>query len=192
MGYDLVEEADVDRMFTEIETQLGPVDILVVNATPDQPLKPIEEYDWEFYQQMLDFFVKSPYLLTRRALASMKEKGWGRIINIASVVGIRGNAGQANYSASKAGDIGFTRALAQEGARNGITVNVVAPGYIATDMVMAVPEKVRESIIAQIPVGRLGEADEIARCVAFLASDEAGFITGAALPVDGGTSVRVG
>ena len=116
----------------------------------------------------------------------MRERKFGRIVTLSSVNGQKGQFAQTNYSASKAGDIGFTRALAQEGAKVGITVNVVAPGYIATDMVMAVPEKVREGIIAQIPVGRLGEPDEIARCVAFLCSDEAGFITGSTISANGG------
>jgi acetoacetyl-CoA reductase len=116
----------------------------------------------------------------------MRERKFGRVITISSINGQKGQAGQANYSASKAGDIGFSKALAQEGARAGITVNVICPGYIATDMVMAVPEKVRESIVAQIPTGRLGEPEEIARCVVFLASDDAGFITGATLTANGG------
>ncbi|MEO0762025.1 MAG: SDR family oxidoreductase, partial [Pseudomonadota bacterium] len=123
--------------------------------------------------------------MTHPVWPGMRERKFGRIITISSVNGQKGQFAQANYSASKAGDIGFSRALAQEGARNNITVNVVAPGYIATDMVMAVPEKVRESIIAQIPVGRLGEADEIARCVVFLASDQAGFISGSTISANG-------
>jgi acetoacetyl-CoA reductase len=116
----------------------------------------------------------------------MRDRKFGRVVTISSINGQKGQMGQANYSASKAGDIGFTKALAQEGARAGITVNVICPGYIATDMVMAVPEKVRESIVAQIPTGRLGEPEEIARCVVFLASDDAGFITGATLTANGG------
>ena len=116
----------------------------------------------------------------------MRDRKFGRIVTISSINGQKGQFAQANYSASKAGDIGFSRALAQEGARNSITVNVVAPGYIATEMVMAVAEKVRESIIAQIPVGRLGEPEEIARTVVFLASDDAGFITGSTISANGG------
>ena len=124
--------------------------------------------------------------MTHPVWPGMRDRKFGRIVTISSINGQKGQFAQANYSASKAGDIGFSRALAQEGARNNITVNVVAPGYIATEMVMAVPEKVRESIIAQIPVGRLGEADEIARCVVFLASDDAGFITGSTISANGG------
>jgi acetoacetyl-CoA reductase len=116
----------------------------------------------------------------------MRERGFGRVVNISSINGQKGQFAQANYSAAKAGDLGFTKALAQEGAKKGITVNAICPGYIATDMVMAVPEKVRESIIAQIPVGRLGEADEIARCVVFLTSDDAGFVTGSTITANGG------
>jgi len=116
----------------------------------------------------------------------MRDRGFGRIINIASVNGQKGQMGQTNYSAAKAGMIGFTRALAQEGARKGVTVNAVAPGYIATDMVAAMDEKVLDSIRAQIPIGRLGEAEEIGDCVAFLANDNAGFITGAVLTANGG------
>src|SRR5690606_11986050 len=116
----------------------------------------------------------------------MRERKFGRIITTSSINGQKGQFAQANYSAAKAGDIGFSRALAQEGARAGITVNVVAPGYIATEMVMAVPEKVREAIIGQIPAGRLGEPEEIARCVVFLASDEAGFINGSTISANGG------
>ena len=116
----------------------------------------------------------------------MRSRGFGRVINISSVNGQKGQMGQANYSAAKAGDIGFTKALAQEGAFKGITVNAICPGYIATEMVMAVSEKIRDAIIAQIPVGRLGEADEVARCVVFLASDDAAFITGSTLSANGG------
>jgi acetoacetyl-CoA reductase len=124
--------------------------------------------------------------MTHPLWSGMRDRKFGRVVTISSINGQKGQMGQANYSASKAGDIGFTKALAQEGARAGITVNVICPGYIATDMVMAVPEKVRESIVAQIPTGRLGEPEEIARCVVFLASDDAGFITGATLTANGG------
>ena len=116
----------------------------------------------------------------------MRDRKFGRVINISSINGQKGQMGQANYSAAKAGDIGFTKTLAQEGARAGITVNAICPGYIGTEMVRAVPEKVLETIVAQIPVGRLGEPEEIARCVVFLASDEAGFITGSTLTANGG------
>jgi len=138
------------------------------------------------WREVIDTNLTGLFNMTHPLWPGMRERKFGRIINISSINGQKGQAGQANYSAAKAGDIGFTKALAQEGARAGITVNVVCPGYVATDMVMAVPEPVREKIIAQIPVGRLGEASEIARCVLFLASDEAGFITGSTLTANGG------
>ena len=129
----------------------------------------------------------SVFNMTQPLINGMRERGFGRIITISSINGQKGQMGQTNYSAAKAGVIGFTKALAQEGARKGITANVVAPGYIGTEMVMAVPKEVLEkSILPQIPVGRLGEVEEVARCVVFLASDEAGFITGSTLTVNGG------
>ncbi|MEM6677402.1 MAG: acetoacetyl-CoA reductase [Pseudomonadota bacterium] len=169
----------------QVEADLGPVDVLVNNAgiTRDAPFHKMTPDQWT---AVIDTNLTGVFNMTHPLWPGMRERKFGRIITISSINGQKGQFAQANYSAAKAGDIGFTRALAQEGARNGITVNVVAPGYIATDMVMAVPEKVRESIIAQIPVGRLGEAAEIARCVAFLASDDAGFITGATISANGG------
>jgi acetoacetyl-CoA reductase len=128
----------------------------------------------------------SMFNMTQPVIDGMRNRDWGRIINISSINGQKGQMGQTNYSAAKAGVIGFTKALAQEGARKGITVNCIAPGYVDTDMVAAVPEKVLEGIIAQIPVGRLGKAEEIARCVTFLAGDDAAFITGATITINGG------
>ncbi|MEO0427192.1 MAG: acetoacetyl-CoA reductase [Pseudomonadota bacterium] len=168
-----------------VEADLGPVGILINNAgiTRDAPFHKMTPEQWG---EVIDTNLTGVFNMTHNVWNGMRDRAFGRIVTISSVNGQKGQFAQANYSASKAGDIGFSRALAQEGARKNITVNVVAPGYIATDMVMAVPEKVRESIIAQIPVGRLGEADEIARCVAFLASDEAGFITGSTISANGG------
>ncbi len=140
----------------------------------------------EQWNEVIGTNLNGVFNMTHPVWTGMRDRKFGRIVTISSINGQKGQMGQANYSAAKAGDIGFTKALAQEGARAGITVNVICPGYIATDMVMAVPEKVREAIIAQIPVGRLGEAEEIARCVVFLASDEAGFITGSTLTANGG------
>ncbi len=128
----------------------------------------------------------SAYNLTRCVIEGMRERGFGRLVNISSVNGQKGQLGQSNYAAAKAGLIGFTKSVAQENARKGITANVVAPGYIGTEMVRAVPEKILEQIVAQIPVGRLGEPEEIAKCVLFLAADDAGFITGSTLSVNGG------
>ena len=158
----VIDEADVDRMFTEIEAKLGPVDILVVNATPDQPLKPIEEYDWEFYQQMLDFFIKSPYLLTRRALTSMKAKGWGRIVNITSEVFHRSVSPFSAYVAAKGGQIGWSRSMATELAPFGITVNTVAPGWIPTERHETDPQEMKDGYLAIVPMGRWGLPEDVA------------------------------
>ena len=169
----------------QVEADLGPVDVLVNNAgiTRDAPFHKMTREQW---QQVMDTNLSGLFNMTHPLWPGMRDRKFGRVISISSINGQKGQFGQANYSAAKAGDIGFTKALAQEGARAGITVNVICPGYIATEMVMAVPEKVRESIIATIPVGRLGEPEDIARCVVFLASDEAGFITGSTITANGG------
>jgi len=172
----------------QIEAELGPIDILVNNAgiTRDAPFHKMTPQQWS---EVMDTNLTGVFNMTHPLWKGMRERKFGRVITISSINGQKGQFAQANYSAAKAGDIGFTKALAQEGARAGITVNVICPGYIATDMVMAVPEKVRESIISTIPVGRLGEPEEIARCVAFLASDAAGFITGSTITANGGQYV---
>ena len=168
-----------------VQADLGPVDVLVNNAgiTRDAPFHKMSREQWnEVIRTNLD----GVFNMTHPLWNGMRERKFGRVVNISSINGQKGQFAQANYSAAKAGDIGFTKALAQEGARAGITVNAICPGYIATEMVMAVPEKIRDSIVAQIPTGRLGEASEIARCVVFLASDDAGFITGSTLTANGG------
>lgn len=180
--------ADYDACKTgiaQVEADLGPVDVLVNNAgiTRDGMFHKMTPENWK---DVIDTNLNGLFNMTHNVWIGMRDRKYGRVINISSINGQKGQMGQVNYSAAKAGDIGFTRALAQEGARAGITVNAICPGYIATEMVMAVPEKVRDAIIAQIPVGRLGEADEIARCVAFLASEDAGFITGSTLSANGG------
>ena len=169
----------------KVEAELGPIDVLVNNAgiTRDAPFHKMTREQW---QQVMDTNLSGAFNMTHPIWPGMRERKFGRIINISSINGQKGQFGQVNYSAAKAGDIGFTKALAQEGARAGITVNVICPGYIATEMVMAVPEKVRDSIISTIPVGRLGEPEDIARCVVFLASDDAGFVTGSTLTANGG------
>ena len=169
----------------KVEAELGPIDVLVNNAgiTRDAMFHKMTREQWN---EVIGTNLNGVFNMTHPLWSGMRDRKFGRIITISSINGQKGQMGQANYSAAKAGDIGFTKALAQEGARAGITVNVICPGYIATDMVMAVPEKVRESIIAQIPVGRLGEASEIARCVVFLTSEEAGFITGSTISANGG------
>jgi len=170
---------------SKIESDLGFVDILVNNAgiTRDAPFHKMTRDQWtDVMRTNLD----GVFNMTHPIWPGMRNRKFGRIINISSINGQKGQFAQTNYSAAKAGDIGFTKALAQEGARAGITVNAICPGYIATKMVMAVPEKIRDSIVAQIPVGRLGQASEIARCVMFLASDEASFIKGTTLTANGG------
>ncbi|MDZ5699366.1 acetoacetyl-CoA reductase [Chelativorans sp. M5D2P16] len=169
----------------EVEATLGPVDVLVNNAgiARDAMFHKLSPEQW---REVIDTNLNGVFNMTHPLWPGMRERRFGRIITISSINGQKGQVGQVNYSAAKAGDLGFTKALAQEGARAGITVNAICPGYIATDMVMAVAEPVREKIVGQIPVGRLGEAREIARCVVFLASDEAGFITGSTLTANGG------
>jgi acetoacetyl-CoA reductase len=170
----------------QVEADLGPVDILVNNAgiTRDGFFHKMTLEQWK---AVIDTNLNGLFNMTHPVYPGMRDRKFGRIINISSINGQKGQAGQTNYSAAKAGDIGFTRALAQEGARAGVTVNAVCPGYIGTEMVRAIDEKVlNERIIPQIPVGRLGEPEEIARCVTFLASDEAGFITGSTISANGG------
>lgn len=166
--------------------EIGQVDILVNNAgiTKDGMFHKMTKDQW---YAVINTNLNSLFNMCRPVIDGMRERGFGRIINISSINGQKGQMGQTNYSAAKAGDIGFTKALAQENANKGITVNVICPGYIATEMVMAVPKDVLEkSIIPQIPVRRLGQPEEIARCVVFLASDDAGFITGTTLSANGG------
>jgi acetoacetyl-CoA reductase len=169
-----------------VEKELGPVDVLVNNAgiTKDGMFHKMTPDQW---YSVINTNLNSLFNMCRPLIEGMRERGFGRIINISSVNGQKGQMGQANYSASKAGDIGFTKALALENANKGVTVNAICPGYIATEMVMAVPKDVLEkSILPQIPARRLGKPEEIARCVVFLASDEAGFITGSTLSANGG------
>jgi acetoacetyl-CoA reductase len=169
-----------------VEAELGPVEILVNNAgiTRDTMFHKMAPEQWS---QVIATNLGSLFNMCRPVIEGMRERNFGRIINISSINGQKGQMGQVNYSAAKAGELGFTKALAQENARKGITVNAICPGYIATEMVMAVPKDVLEkNIIPQIPAGRLGQPEEVARCVLFLASDEAGFITGATLTANGG------
>lgn len=176
------------RMIAEIQQRIGPVDILVNNAgiTRDGRFSRMSKEDWH---AVMDTNLNSVFNCTRQVIEGMIERQFGRIINISSVNGQRGQFGQTNYSAAKAGMHGFTKTLAMEVAKYGITVNTISPGYIATDMVMAVPEKVRDAIVAQIPVGRLGGTQEVAHLVSFLASDATSFITGANYSINGGQHV---
>ena len=169
-----------------VQDALGPVDVLVNNAgiTRDAMFHKMTPAQW---REVIDTNLNGAFNMTHPVWSGMRDRKFGRIINISSINGQKGQAGQANYSAAKAGDLGFTKALAQEGARAGITVNAICPGYIGTEMVRAIDEKVlKERIIPQIPVGRLGEPEEIARCVVFLAAEDAGFITGATITANGG------
>ncbi|MCC6826640.1 MAG: acetoacetyl-CoA reductase [Novosphingobium sp.] len=168
-----------------VEAEVGPIDVVVNNAgvTRDGTLHKMSFEDWN---DVMRINLGGCFNMAKAAFPGMRERGWGRIINIGSVNGQSGQYGQVNYAAAKSGIHGFTKALAQEGAKFGVTVNAIAPGYIDTDMVAAVPASVLEKIIAKIPVGRLGHADEIARGAAFLASEEAGFITGSTVSINGG------
>jgi acetoacetyl-CoA reductase len=170
---------------SKVEADLGPIAILVNNAgiTRDAMFHRMTREQWK---EVIDTNLNGLFNMTHPLWSGMRDRKFGRIINISSINGQKGQMGQSNYAASKAGDIGFTKTLAQEGARVGITVNAICPGYIGTEMVRAVPEKVLETIVAQIPAGRLGEPEEIARCVVFLASDDSGFITGSTLTANGG------
>jgi acetoacetyl-CoA reductase len=169
----------------QVAEEIGAIDVLVNNAgiTRDGTLPKMSFEDWD---EVIRINLGGCFNMAKACFPGMRERGWGRIVNIGSINGQAGQYGQVNYAAAKSGIHGFTKALAQEGARFGVTVNAVAPGYIDTDMVAAVPENVLEKIVARIPVGRLGHADEIARGVAFLASEEAGFITGSTLSINGG------
>lgn len=182
---DVSDPASAAAMIKQITETLGPVDVLINNAgiTRDTTFHRMTALQW---QEVINTNLNSCYNATRPVIDGMRERRFGRIVQIASINGQKGQYGQANYAASKAGMHGFTISLAQESAKFGITVNTVSPGYVATDMVMAVPEDVRAKIVAQIPVGRLGTPDEIAYAVGFLVSEEAAWITGANLSINGG------
>ncbi|RSM78577.1 3-oxoacyl-[acyl-carrier-protein] reductase [Kibdelosporangium aridum] len=182
---DVTDAEQVDAAFTEIEDKQGPVEILVSNAgiTDDTLLLRMSE---EQFSRVLDANLTGAFRVTKRATRGMLRKRWGRLIFISSVVGLTGSAGQANYAASKAGLVGFSRSLARElGSRN-ITSNVITPGFVATEMTAVLPEERKQEILGQVPLGRYADTSEIASAVTFLASDSASYITGAVLPVDGG------
>jgi acetoacetyl-CoA reductase len=169
----------------QVETELGPVDVLVNNAgiTRDTTMKRMTRQMWD---EVMDVNLGGCFNMAKAVFEGMQARKFGRIVNIGSINGQAGQYGQVNYAAAKSGIHGFTKALAQEGARAGVTVNAIAPGYIDTEMVAAVPEEVLAKIVARVPVGRLGRADEIARGVAFLVADDAGFVTGSTLSINGG------
>jgi len=172
-------------MFYRIGSIIGPIDILVNNAgiTRDGVFKRMSESDW---YDVINTNLNSVFNVTRQVVEGMTERGWGRIINVSSVNALKGQFGQTNYSAAKAGMHGFSKALAQEVVKKGVTVNTISPGYVATEMVMAIRAEVRDQIVASIPMGRLAQPEEIAGLVAYLASDDAGYITGANISINGG------
>ncbi|AWI82664.1 beta-ketoacyl-ACP reductase [Alloyangia pacifica] len=169
----------------QVEADLGPIDVVVANAgiTRDAPFHKMTPEQWK---EVIDTNLTGVFNTVHPLWPGMRERKFGRVIVISSINGQKGQFAQVNYAATKAGDLGIIKSLAQEGARYGITANAICPGYIATEMVMAVPEKVREQIIAQIPAGRLGEPEEIARCVVFLADEKAGFVNGSTISANGG------
>ena len=182
---DVTSPQEAEAMVREVEAALGPIDILVNNAgiTRDGTFHKMKADQWT---DVINTNLNSVFNVTRPVIEGMRERKWGRVIQISSINGLKGQYGQANYAAAKAGMHGFTISLARENARNGVTVNTISPGYIATDMVMAVPEEVRAKIVADIPTGRLGTPEEIAYGVGFLADEQAGWITGSNLDINGG------
>lgn len=185
---DVTDEAGVDRLISETEEKLGAVDIVVLNATCDQPLKTIEEYDWDFYQSMIDFFLKSPFLLARRVLPSMKAQKWGRLINITSEVFHRAVAPFSAYVAAKGAQIGWSRSMSQELAPYGVTVNMVAPGWVPVERHEKDPQEMKDAYLAEIPMQRWGKPEDVANACCYLSAPEADFVTGQTIAVNGGTT----
>lgn len=183
--WDVGDYQACEQGIAAVEKEVGPVEVLVNNAgiSRDSMLNKMTPEQWN---EVIRTNLSSAFNVTRQVINGMRERGFGRIISISSINGQQGMLGLTNYCAAKAGMIGFTRALALEGARKGITANAIAPGYVATELLSGVSEKVMEAIVGQIPVGRLGEADEVARCVVFLAADESAWITGSTLSINGG------
>ncbi len=186
---DVASAADVEALFKGVSDAFGRVDILVNNAgiTRDNLMMRMKEDEFD---EVLQTNLKGTYLCTRAALRPMVRARWGRIVNVSSVVGLVGNAGQANYAASKAGIIGFTKSVAREVAQRGITANTVAPGYVETELTGSLPEEVKDQIRGQVPMGRFGEAEEVAEVVAFLAGEGSGYVTGQTIAVDGGMTMQ--
>jgi 3-oxoacyl-[acyl-carrier protein] reductase len=186
---DVTNEAEVQQLYRQVADRLGPIDILVLNATCDQPHKPIEQYDWAFFQSMVDFFIKSPFLLTRACLPHMKQQRWGRIINIGSEVVARGVPNFTAYVAAKGGQNGFHRSLATELAPWNITVNMIAPGWIPVERHAQDPQSEKDAYHALVPTCRWGVPEDVGGAVVFLAGESSSFITGQNLHINGGLTV---
>jgi 3-oxoacyl-[acyl-carrier protein] reductase len=186
---DVTDKAEIARMLGEIESQIGAVDILVPNATCEQPLKKVEDYDWEFFQRMVDFFQKSPFLLTQACLPHMREQGWGRIVHLTSEVFPGSWADFCPYASAKGGQTGLARSNAREFAPYGVTVNIIAPGWIPVERHEGATEEDRAGYLATSPIGHFGKPDDIANALLYLVSEEAGFVTGATLDVNGGRTI---
>jgi 3-oxoacyl-[acyl-carrier protein] reductase len=182
----VVDPDSIANLVAEVNARFGAIDILVPNATPDQPQRPIEDYSWDDYQAMIDFFIKSPYLLTRALLPGMKAKSWGRIVNIGSEVFQRGVGNFSAYVAAKGGQAGWTRSMATELAPFGITVNQVSPGWIPVERHADDPQEDKDAYFATIPAGRWGVPADVGQAVCYLASEESSFVTGQTLCVNGG------
>ena len=182
---DVTKGEDVERLFTQASEAFGPVEVLVNNAgiIRDSLLMRMTDEDWD---SVVDLDLRSVFLCTRAAIRMMVRARWGRVISIGSIVGLRGNQGQANYAAAKAGLVGFTQSIAKEVASRNVTVNCVAPGYVETDIVADLPQELKKYIMERVPIGRFGQPEEISGIVGFLASDAASYITGQAIAVDGG------
>lgn len=187
---DITSEEAVDELFKTAEKELGAIDTVVANATGKQVSEPIENLDWDYYQSMVNFFIKSPYLLSRRALPNMKAARFGRIISIASEVFAEGANWSTAYTAAKGGQIGFTRSLSTEVSAAGITVNAVAPGFIPVERHSHLPKEVFDGYLATVPAGKFGTPADIGWAAVFLASKEAGFITGETIHVNGGRTPK--
>ena len=187
---DVTNPAGVAKIYREVRAAIGPIDILVLNATCPQPQRPLEEYDWDFFELMHDFFVKSPVLLTKACLAHMKEQRWGRIIHVTSEVFHLGTPNFSAYVAAKGGQTGFARSTARELAPWGVTVNMIAPGWIPVERHEHEPQEAKDAYLAQVPAGRWGVPADVSAAAVFFASHEAAFITGQTVSVGGGHTVH--
>jgi len=190
VGGDVTDPDSVDRVVAEVGKRLGPIDVLVINATGPQAMKPLEDYEWSCFATMYDFFVKSPMLLTKACLPHMKRQRWGRIVHITSEVFTMGWANFSAYAAAKGGQTGLARSNAREFAPFGITVNMVAPGWIPVERHAGDPQAVKDAYVAEIPVGHFGAPQDVADAVAYLAGEDAAFVTGQCVHVNGGRTVQ--